>query len=179
MHPAKRYLLIALTFTLSAFVVIVCSPRVAHAVTAALVQVANPPSNPVMVRNIDEPARVPYFVSARPSCPYTNVCYLTGTTVPTGMRLRITHVSGVINANVSGYAALSIDNENALQIMLPLTSVNGGPFQQSVAVNHEVDVYVDEGHTPILQIGCPAGMVIYNVSTQNMIISGYLVPKEP
>jgi len=177
MHSARRYLLIALTFTLAIAVITVCSPRVAHAVTAALVQVTNPPSNPVMVRSVDEPARVPYFVSGKPNCPFTNECLLVGTTVPAGMRLRITHINGWISANVSGFAALSVDTDTNVAVMLPLTAVDGAFFFPSIAFNQEVDFYVDEGHTPELQVGSAGS--IYQASFQSMTITGYLVNKQP
>ena len=53
MHSAKRYLLIALSFAICMTIFAAFAPRMAHAVTATLVQVVNGPSNPVPVQSAD------------------------------------------------------------------------------------------------------------------------------
>lgn len=57
MHSAKRYLLIALSFALALSVMAAFAPRIAHAVTATMVQVVNPVAidqnnNGVQVTNV-------------------------------------------------------------------------------------------------------------------------------
>jgi len=41
------------------------APKAVHAVTAALVQVANPPSSPVPNQDVDQPARHPFVLSCQ------------------------------------------------------------------------------------------------------------------
>src|SRR5438270_4922672 len=49
MHSAKRYLVIALSFAICMATFAAFAPRIAHAVTATLVQVVNSGANPVPV----------------------------------------------------------------------------------------------------------------------------------
>jgi hypothetical protein len=36
---------------------------------------------PAMVRSVDEPARVPYQITAAPTCPFQHECFISGPTV--------------------------------------------------------------------------------------------------
>jgi hypothetical protein len=49
MHSAKRYLVIALSFAICMTVFAAFAPRIAHAITATLVQVVNTGNNPVPI----------------------------------------------------------------------------------------------------------------------------------
>ncbi len=178
MSTAKRYLVIALSFALALTIFAAFTPRIAHAITATLVQVVNTASNPVMTRSVDEPARVPYFVSGGASCPFLNLCQITGSVVPAGMRLRVTRISGVV-AGYSGaptFAALSVDDWSNPVVMVQLSQVNGAFFGNATPFNQEVDFYVDEGHSPVLQVGNGDP---YYASKKTLTITGYMVQKLP
>jgi hypothetical protein len=57
MHSAKRYLVIALSFAFCMTVFAAFAPRIAHAITATLVQVVNTYSNPAVIMRADDPGR--------------------------------------------------------------------------------------------------------------------------
>jgi hypothetical protein len=155
------------------------APRIAHAVTATLVQVVNGASNPVMSRNIDEPARVPYQVTATPTCT-GNFCLLTGTAVPAGMRLHVTRISGAMSlqpAFANGIVALVDSSFNPL-IFFPLSTFEGAFFGFAIGFDHPVDYYFDEGQLPQIEIGAPCCNTEL-LADGNLSIVGYVVPKQP
>jgi len=77
------------------------TPRVAHAVVATLVQVANTTANPVPNQDVDNSARNFYqSFQTTSSCP--NVCAVTFAAVPTGKRLIVQHVSSTLIFFVNG-----------------------------------------------------------------------------
>src|SRR5271165_2040532 len=121
---------------------LVDSPKVAAQVKAAL------------VRSVDEPARVPYFISAQPNCPFTNECEITGPVVPSGMRVRITRLEGTFIASTTNtFAALGLNDDNHPVVMFPVTPFSGAFFGDVESFSQEVDFNFEAGETPILFVG--------------------------
>src|ERR1700757_565426 len=103
MSSAKRYLLIALTFAIALTTFTVFAPRAVHAVTAALVQVANTSANPVPVSDSAPRFQASVCTMTGTISPATNQCaastntFVVPTTTSTGApvkRLVVENVSG-------------------------------------------------------------------------------------
>src|SRR5512140_2937905 len=103
MNSAKRYLLIALSFALCMTVFAAFAPRVAHALTATLVQVVNTNANPAVVTNADtrgrNVVRLTYFGNIPGGAqnvdhvPLNDASTSAEYTVPTGKRLVVDGIS--------------------------------------------------------------------------------------
>ncbi len=134
-------------------------------------------TRPALVRNVDEPARVPYSHSLQPTCPFTNSCEATFPVVPAGKRLRLTSVSGLfIFTSVAGVFALHRDPGDTLLLMFPASSFNGAYYGSVVSARQEVDFYYEAGESPKLEFGVPAfGGSIFNDARNRLSVSGYLV----
>lgn len=103
MKSAKRYVVIAASFALCMMVFAAFAPRVAHAITATLVQVVNTSANPVPVQpnNWRQPVGLKCIASVNiPSGPFgLGFCTLGDTagnayTVPAGKRLIVELANG-------------------------------------------------------------------------------------
>jgi hypothetical protein len=143
-------------------------PRVAAQVKAAL------------VRSVDEPARVPYFISELPSCPFGNECEIAGPVVPAGKRVRITRLEGFfINTSVNGFAALELNDDNHPVVMFPVVLFPGAFFGQVFSFNQEVDFNFEAGQTPLLVVGVPGLSTIGADARNRLSIAGYMVDLTP
>ena len=134
---------------------------------------------PAMVRSVDEPARVPYFVSARPTCPFTNECIVSGPVVPAGKRLRVTRLEGMLvlqNANIIVF--LSTSGDNAPVLMFPSNAFSQAFFGTGVSFNQEVDFYFEAGQTPSLVVGTSGGTITTDARSR-LTIAGYMVDVQP
>jgi hypothetical protein len=143
-------------------------PKVAAQVKAAL------------VRSVDEPARVPYFVSGPPTCPFGNECEIVGPVVPAGKRVRVTRLEGFfINTSVNGFAALELNDDNHPVVMFPVVLFAGAFFGQVFAFNQDVDFNFEAGQTPLLVVGVP-GLSSIGVDARNRLsMAGYIVDLTP
>src|SRR4051812_19831243 len=90
MNHFKNQILLAAGFSVLTGVIsgITAAPAIAAAVKAAL------------VKNVDEPGRMPYRVEVHCDTVASNICSADGPAVPAGMRLVIEHVSA--QARVGG-----------------------------------------------------------------------------
>lgn len=154
--------------------VVVLASLAATMIFLAFPAAANAQIRPALVRSVDEPARVPYYVSAQATCPFTNVCWLNGTAVPAGKRLRVTQISGVIrNQSTSVIAYLSLNVDTDPLVMYQYSPFNMAYFGTGVSFSQAVDFYFEAGQIPVLAFGTPAGQT---TSVANKLtITGYLV----
>src|SRR5580700_1363886 len=93
-----------LQFTVGVLVIAavgIMSPRVAHAVVATMVQVANTTANPVPNQDVDNPARN-FFQATNSAGGCSGTCVITFSAVPNGARLIIRQVSSLVTIGVSG-----------------------------------------------------------------------------
>jgi hypothetical protein len=153
---------------LSAFVAALLSPQ-------AIAQV-----KPAVVRSVDEPARVPYLVSAAPTCPFQNECYVAGSAVPAGKRLRVTEVEGVVVFAQSGnwFAALHLNDTNHPLVIFPTTPFNAAFWGSTVSFHEHVDFFFEAGQTPVLEVGTLPNGVSTDPRTRLTIV-GYMVDVAP
>jgi hypothetical protein len=132
-----------------------------------------------LVRSVDEPARVPYFVQARPACPFVNECLITGPIVPAGKRLRVTRLEGqIVNQSTSVIVFLSLNDDNLPLFMFQSFTFGQAFFGNGVSFNQEVDFYFEAGQTPVLAVGTSGGSVSTD-SRNRYTIAGYLVDIQP
>jgi hypothetical protein len=133
-QSAKRYLLIAMSFVFALLVFAVVTPRVAHAVSAALVQVVNTSANPVPTANVEKLARIPYQSTYRTTtCVNVTNCYFQFTAAPQGYRLVVENISGLFELSNSATAPATglIEGSNFLNTFA-FTSTNGQIFNGTV-----------------------------------------------
>jgi hypothetical protein len=134
---------------------------------------------PAMVRSVDEPARVPYFVSAQPTCPFTNECLVSGPVVPAGKRLRVTRLEGMLVLQATNIIVfLSTDDDNAPVVMFPSNTFGQAFFGTGVSFNQEVDFYFEAGQTPSLVVGTSGGNITTDARSR-LTIAGYMVDVQP
>jgi hypothetical protein len=107
MKNRKPILTGVLSAVLAMLVLIVVTPRAAHAITAALVQVVNTSANPIPNRDQDNPAQQPFQFLAQPDTRGTGTNRAeTDINVPAGKRLVIEYVSAGIAA---GNGSVSVE----------------------------------------------------------------------
>lgn len=144
---------------------------------------ADAQTRPALVRSVDEPARVPYYHSLAPTCPFLNQCVATFPAVPAGKRLRVTFVGAVfIGTDDPGYMALHVDNDGVgnMRVAFPVTPFGAAFYGTMVSLNQQVDVFFEAGQAPFLDFGIGAGLGGIAANGRNRFtISGYLVDVLP
>ena len=134
MQSAKRYLLIAMSFTFALMLFAAFTPRVAHAITAAMVQVVNTSANPVPSTDVEKLARIPYQSTYRTTtCVNVTNCFFQFTPAPQGYRLVVEHISGIFELSNSATAPATglIEGSNFLNTF-GFTSTNGQVFNGTI-----------------------------------------------
>lgn len=132
-----------------------------------------------LVRSVDEPARVPYFVSGPPTCGFTNECYVAGPVVPAGKRVRITRLQGWMGnpSATTGFAALDLNDTSHPVVMFPLERFSAAYFGTAFSFRFEVDFYLEAGQTPYLVVGSPTSLG--TESRNRLSLAGYIVETTP
>ena len=153
---------------------------VAWLVAALLPLTTSGQVKPAMVRSVDEPARVPYFVHQAPTCPFTNECYVAGPAVPAGKRVRVTRVEGMLFGQTATIiAVLSLNGDLAPVRMFPSFPFAQAFFGTGVSFNEEVDFFFDAGQTPFLAVGATSPNTVSSDSRNRLTIAGYIVDVLP
>jgi hypothetical protein len=147
--------------------------------------IANPATNPVFIRNVDEPGRQPYSEDVVSFCNGSN-CVSSFSPVPQGKRLVIEHVGGLARptsaAIVFSFAELLSSNPNNLQVAVgnqfPMTLIGKADYipYNSWGFNQPVKAYVEAGSYPRITMQQQnQGAVLFAQAT----ISGYFVSVNP
>jgi hypothetical protein len=136
---------------------------------------------PALVRSVDEPARVPFFVSTQPTCPFLNECLVNGGAVPVGKRLRVTRLEGMLVFQVPNIIVyLSLNGDGSPLVMFPSNVFGQAFFGNGVSFNQEVDFFFEAGQTPVLVVGANAGTGGISTDSRNRLtMAGYLVDIQP
>jgi hypothetical protein len=180
MKIVRRLLIGAGAILLAAALLTLASPKSAHALVAALVQVTNTTANPAVTLDADKATRIPYTSASQAAgpvgtCGDTLVCQFNGfTAVPAGYRLVVQQIAAAVGVSSgsptpSGSFSVVTDDVGGL----PLDYFTGTYItKQNQAVFHQSGVleYVNAGSTPSLLIG---GDLISNESGY-AIVTGYL-----
>jgi len=172
MSSAKRYLLIALSFAICMTVFAAFAPRIAHAVTATLVQVVNTATQPLPTSSVDDPGRTPYqfFVNLQPCI--NTICQATTPAVPAGKRLVVQHVSAFGALTSPGNVVEVVVSTNTAVISTFAPSVFGSPGTQGFAFDQTVLGYADAGQTVTVFISTNGS---FNQAASDFVVTGYLL----
>ena len=135
---------------------------------------------PAIVRSVDEPSRVPYQITAPPTCNFGNDCSIAGTVVPTGKRLRITRLEGaLINQSTNMFFALHLNDARHPLAMFPANQFQGFFWGNVVSFAQEVDYYFEAGQTPVLEVGCSAVATVASDPRNTLSLVGYITDTTP
>ena len=153
MHPAKRYLLIAVCFAIALTVFTAFAPRVAHAVAAAMVQVTNTSANPV-------PVTVAGTISIllNNTLPGQPSNYI----VPDGNTLTIEHVLGQCGDGSAVPLVVNLKVENATGTGWIGMSFNLGSLENAAGViNQPMKLVLPAASSIAIENGESGGCLLY------------------
>jgi len=146
----------------------------------ALSSAAQAQVRPALVRNVDEPARVPYTQRMAPTCSFTNQCTATFPAVPAGKRLRVTSVQAMFfNDNFQAFLGVHTGPSAQLALVFPMFPIAGFFYGNLLSSSQAVDLTYEAGETPLLEVGCAVGNTFSTDSRNLLGVSGYLVDTTP
>ena len=129
-----------------------------------------------LVKNVDEPARIPYFVSAKPTCNSTNGCFVAGPIVGANKRVRVTRLEGMFFSQTGAILFyLSKNNDFSPVLMFQAFPIPATVFGNVLSFNQEVDFYFEAGQTPYLGVASDPSSSFSNNSDNRLTITGYIV----
>ncbi len=177
MRIMKRLLMGISAAALAALLLSLITPKAAHALVAALVQVTNTTANPAITWDADHATRVPYqsrqtwTIAAKGS---TDAIFQTAT-VPSGFRLVITNVSfDALAESGNPVPFATISSAFAPEVSFPsFTGVYTGSSQGHAIGNQTLIRYLGPGDSPVVAVNYDAAVTppgALNVGT----VTGYL-----
>jgi hypothetical protein len=134
----------------------------------------------VLVKNVDEPGRIPFTTSPRLTCSTpsgsTVACTAAGTQVPAGRRLVVQSISARIvipTGKKIDFATVQIQGGSFKFFGLPELAVTGAA-ETVYVMNHLTQIYFEETQIPevFFQISGPASSL---PATIDAVFTGYLV----
>lgn len=166
---------------------LVLAVTLASALGAALVpQAASAQTRAALVRNVDEPGRVPYSESKIGTCNAVN-CFFNFTVVPAGKRLVIEHINGEARSTSTSavFSDATMLTSNTLNPsigvtttvrMLFLAAAGSSNIYNGWYFDAVTKAYVDAGsYAQITMHQSTAGTTAFSTAT----ITGYLVDTTP
>lgn len=134
-----------------------------------------------LVRDVDEPARIPYEFSIVPARPFSNVYYADFPAVPAGKRLKLTRVSGwvtsVSSQNTGAFVSVN-DPGGDPRISYPIGFSSNAYWGFVYSFQIEVDYVFEAGQTPRVEMGVNAftgGLPAPGPQVAKFRAHGYLV----
>jgi hypothetical protein len=137
-----------------------------------------------LVKNVDEPGRMPYQETvsynggSTPVCPVLQFCLPTFPAVPAGKRLVVEHVSAMIfvtntgGPNLFAFRTGFSTNTGNVLVMNHAFSLGGSIASVNIwSIDRQVRVYYGPGEGPSLKIGASASMGFVH----NVTLHGYLI----
>jgi hypothetical protein len=143
------------------------APQTVHAAVAALVQISNTATNPALTSRIDDPGRIPYQSTVNQTCTGAN-CTFTFGAVPTGHRLVIQHVSGILGFSGSGTQISVILRAGGNDAVSFLASYFGP--RTEAEFDQSVQFYVEATQAPVVNVFTPAANFAF---LQTLTLIGY------
>jgi|GEM_PF-1009640 len=144
----------------------------------AMTTSASAQTRAALVQNTDEAGRNPYQSGVLKFCNGTNRCIVSYPVVPAGMRLVVTHISGVIattnGSNLLGSLSLNADTPTSAGV-----SFTGSGFAPAspgyyVFVNQDCLAYFEPGDTPLIALDVSAAHDTF-ASASRFVLTGYYV----
>jgi hypothetical protein len=174
MNFAKRLLMAAGAVALAGTFGALLAPKAAHALIATLVQVANTPSQPVPVKDVQSPIASPFDIE--------QPCTFSGTEEPCSQQLLATSANQVakieyesvfceLASSASSLIRVSLDfNNNDHELTVPGPTVNG-----AIHFGQAMNIYVPPGTTVF------ATFEVFPLAPNGgrcfMTINGFLAPQ--
>ncbi len=141
-------------------------------------QNVNVTNSVLAVRDVDEPARVPYAYDLAPVCIYTNSCEADFPAVPAGKRLRITSVRLMfMGTNVASVFVVRRADTVFPTVAFPVTPFSGAYFGALLSGSFDVDLIYEAAQQPALELGNTTA-IVYSGSNR-FGVTGYLVDVAP
>jgi hypothetical protein len=120
-----------------------------------------------LTSSIDDPGRIPYQSTVNQTCTGAN-CTFTFGALPTGHRLVIQHVSGILGFSGSGTQISVILRAGGPDAVSFLASYFGP--RTEAEFDQSVQFYVDETEAPVVNVFTPAGNF---AQVQSLTLIGY------
>jgi hypothetical protein len=162
MQTVRRLLIGVGAIALVAAVLTLASPRSAHALVAALVQVTNTTANPAVTLDAEHATRIPYESTAIGSFLGSNCgggvvgCTFTWAPVPTGYRLVIENISATMvlgSGTPQPLGTLTTTDPLGVGTSVIFTGIYiAGIGPNNSVVNQTVKFYVDGGQSAVAVI---------------------------
>jgi hypothetical protein len=136
-----------------------------------------------LVKDVDEPARVPYEFEVTPTRPFLNSYSADFPAVPAGKRLKLTRISGFVwgvpSSNSGAFVSLNDPNGGIYpRVAWPLSYETFAYFGFGYHFNLEVDHTFEAGQSPKVEMGVSAGtggLPTPNSAWTRIRLHGYLV----
>jgi len=137
-----------------------------------------------LVRDVDEPARVPYEHVVTPTRPFGNAYIAEFPAVPAGKRLKLTKITGLIrfvdSANVGAFVSVNnpAPTADAPRLIVPLSQFGAAYYGQVYSFSIDVDYIFNAGEAPRVEVGVAAGtggLPVPVAPAQAIRAHGYLV----
>jgi hypothetical protein len=113
-----------------------------------------------LIRNVDEPARIPYEHAVTPARPLTNVYRADFPAVPAGRRLKLTRISGWIQfvdaSNLGAFVSINNPGTGQPRVAFPLSSFIAAYFGRVYSFDIETDFIFEAGQSPRVEMGVSA-----------------------
>jgi hypothetical protein len=180
MRFLKNFLMGIGAVALAAALVNLLAPQAVHATVAALVQVANTATNPVLTSSIDDPGRNPYVeFQYAPSCINQGICTLSFSAVPAGKRLVLTNISGQFHLTVAGTEAqvlltTNIGNPHFYDVPAIPQGISNGTNEFRV-VNQTILAFGEAGTTADVRVVLGGGVFTGSPDNVSFTLSGYYI----
>ena len=156
------------TVVVITLIVALAVPKTAHALVATLVQVVNPPSQPVLTGQVVEP----YQQFANVDCSVGGACSLVFPTVTKEALILHASCSFELPSSASvGFVSLGTQNDNPRNFLPPSTGGIFGP-NTLYEINAQTYLYVVAGDSPqieVFSLGAPVTGLLCTVSGNNII----------
>jgi hypothetical protein len=114
-----------------------------------------------LVRDVDEPARVPYEFEVAPTRPFLNVYHADFPAVPAGKRLKLTRISGFIwsvnSSNSGAFVAVNDPGGTFARVGFPIFHQPMAYWGTTYSFNIGVDYVFEAGQSPRVEMGVSAG----------------------
>ncbi|HXK01419.1 MAG TPA: hypothetical protein VMS37_03390 [Verrucomicrobiae bacterium] len=158
------------------------SARLAVLVLLVFIATAAAQVRPALVKNTDEPGRLPYqnmlsFSGGDTSCPTSTFCIVQFPAVPAGKRLVVEQITilAIVAGGAPNFLAFGdffVTNEGNIAMVTPAFVAGGGILSSTFYfLDRPVKVYYEPGTTPKVKIGAPGNFSL----PSNMSLHGYLI----
>jgi len=173
MKFAKPTLMVVGGMLLAGLTLPLFAPQTVHAVAAALVQVTNTASNPVITLDVDSRGRSPYYQTAGCVSGNSNICYAVFPTVPANKRLVVEYINSSVDTPTAlGLVEFDVNGGIFMPILHTLQGNDPGGNKIYVA-SQPMLYYWEAGQAPLIVMIAQAGA--FEFMSGQVTLTGHLV----